>query len=211
MIHADSKPSWRQGRRAGRDVPAAPVRGRHPLMAVRPVLALPDPVPAAPVGRGRHRRRQRPRPGRRPARHDAVPAGVRRAGRAPDRRRPPGLRHRRHRSPQGPVVRRRAGVVRSRAGLGCRPGQWPGRAASASPTSPATWPAPPRSSCGAIGVDGAERVVEADAFEARALLHELDHLDGFLFLDRVAVGPCGVPPQGLPVDSSAPWPSRRST
>jgi peptide deformylase len=37
-----------------------------------------------------------------------------------------------------------------------------------------------------IGVDGAERVVEADAFEARALLHELDHLDGFLFLDRVA-------------------------
>ena len=37
-----------------------------------------------------------------------------------------------------------------------------------------------------MGVDGAERVVEADAFEARALLHELDHLDGFLFLDRVA-------------------------
>jgi peptide deformylase len=37
-----------------------------------------------------------------------------------------------------------------------------------------------------VGVDGAERVVTADAFEARALLHELDHLDGFLFLDRVA-------------------------
>jgi peptide deformylase len=37
-----------------------------------------------------------------------------------------------------------------------------------------------------IGVDGRERIVEADAFEARALLHELDHLDGFLFLDRVA-------------------------
>lgn len=33
--------------------------------------------------------------------------------------------------------------------------------------------------------DGAERVVEADAFEARALQHELDHLDGLLFLDRV--------------------------
>ncbi len=28
--------------------------------------------------------------------------------------------------------------------------------------------------------------MEADAFEARALLHELDHLDGLLFLDRVA-------------------------
>ncbi len=36
------------------------------------------------------------------------------------------------------------------------------------------------------GVDGAARVIEADAFEARALLHELDHLDGFVFLDRVA-------------------------
>ena len=36
------------------------------------------------------------------------------------------------------------------------------------------------------GVDGTGRIVEADAFEARALLHELDHLDGLLFLDRVA-------------------------
>ncbi|MEA3078573.1 MAG: peptide deformylase [Actinomycetota bacterium] len=34
--------------------------------------------------------------------------------------------------------------------------------------------------------DGDERVIEADAFEARALLHELDHLDGAVFLDRVA-------------------------
>ncbi len=33
---------------------------------------------------------------------------------------------------------------------------------------------------------GAERIIEADAFEARALLHELDHLDGKVFLDRVA-------------------------
>jgi peptide deformylase len=33
--------------------------------------------------------------------------------------------------------------------------------------------------------DGAELTIEADAFEARALLHELDHLDGLLFLDRV--------------------------
>jgi peptide deformylase len=37
-----------------------------------------------------------------------------------------------------------------------------------------------------IATDGSERVLHADAFEARALLHELDHLDGFLFLDRVA-------------------------
>ena len=33
--------------------------------------------------------------------------------------------------------------------------------------------------------EGARRLVEADAIEARALLHELDHLDGLLFLDRV--------------------------
>jgi peptide deformylase len=33
---------------------------------------------------------------------------------------------------------------------------------------------------------GAPIRVEADAFEARALLHELDHLDGSVFLDRVA-------------------------
>jgi peptide deformylase len=31
-----------------------------------------------------------------------------------------------------------------------------------------------------------ERTIEADAFEARAFAHELDHLDGLLFLDRVA-------------------------
>jgi peptide deformylase len=32
---------------------------------------------------------------------------------------------------------------------------------------------------------GAERVLEVDAFEARAVLHEIDHLDGLTFLDRV--------------------------
>jgi len=37
-----------------------------------------------------------------------------------------------------------------------------------------------------LTVDGVDRVVEVDAFEARAVLHEIDHLDGFLFLDRVS-------------------------
>jgi peptide deformylase len=36
-----------------------------------------------------------------------------------------------------------------------------------------------------LAKDGAERSVEASGFEARCLLHELDHLDGVLFLDRV--------------------------
>lgn len=37
-----------------------------------------------------------------------------------------------------------------------------------------------------ISADGAPISLEADAFEARVLLHEIDHLDGLLFLDRVA-------------------------
>jgi len=36
--------------------------------------------------------------------------------------------------------------------------------------------------------DGLERVLQVDAFEARAFQHELDHLDGLLFLDRVTSG-----------------------
>ena len=39
-----------------------------------------------------------------------------------------------------------------------------------------------------LAPDGTERIVEAAGFEARALLHELDHLDGLLFLDRVSSG-----------------------
>ena len=36
-----------------------------------------------------------------------------------------------------------------------------------------------------LSLEGDTRVVEVDAFEARAVLHEIDHLDGRLFLDRV--------------------------
>jgi peptide deformylase len=39
---------------------------------------------------------------------------------------------------------------------------------------------------GIVPGTGETRVIEADAFEAIALQHELDHLDGLLFLDRVA-------------------------
>jgi peptide deformylase len=37
----------------------------------------------------------------------------------------------------------------------------------------------------AFGADGAAVEVETEGFEARCLLHEIDHLDGILFLDRV--------------------------
>jgi peptide deformylase len=39
--------------------------------------------------------------------------------------------------------------------------------------------------------DGTDRVLQVEGFEARAFLHELDHLDGVLFLDRVP-GPSAV-------------------
>jgi peptide deformylase len=34
-------------------------------------------------------------------------------------------------------------------------------------------------------LDGGERTLDSDGFEARCLQHEIDHLDGILFLDRV--------------------------
>lgn len=42
--------------------------------------------------------------------------------------------------------------------------------------------------------DGQRRTLTVDAFEARAVLHEIDHLDGLVFLDRV-VGPHAVYPR----------------
>ena len=37
----------------------------------------------------------------------------------------------------------------------------------------------------ALGPDGEPRTVHSAGFEARCLAHEIDHLDGILFLDRV--------------------------
>ena len=36
-----------------------------------------------------------------------------------------------------------------------------------------------------LGIAANPRRIDTDAFEARCLLHEIDHLDGILFLDRV--------------------------
>ncbi len=38
----------------------------------------------------------------------------------------------------------------------------------------------------ATDLDGARRRIDAEGFEARVILHEIDHLDGVLILDRVA-------------------------
>lgn len=45
-----------------------------------------------------------------------------------------------------------------------------------------------------LGMDGTRVELEVDAFEARAVQHEIDHLDGLVFLDRVA-GPHSVFPR----------------
>jgi peptide deformylase len=45
-----------------------------------------------------------------------------------------------------------------------------------------------------MDVDGERRTLSVDAFEARAVLHEIDHLDGLVFLDRVS-DPHGVFPR----------------
>ena len=37
-----------------------------------------------------------------------------------------------------------------------------------------------------LDLDGRPRLLDAHGFEARAILHEIDHLDGILILDRVA-------------------------
>lgn len=39
---------------------------------------------------------------------------------------------------------------------------------------------------GLLPASGEELTITTDAFEARALQHEIDHTDGYLFLDRVA-------------------------
>lgn len=38
----------------------------------------------------------------------------------------------------------------------------------------------------ATDLDGSRRAITAEGFEARVMLHEIDHLDGVLILDRVA-------------------------
>lgn len=44
---------------------------------------------------------------------------------------------------------------------------------------------PERVTVEARGIDGEALRLECDAYEARVVLHEIDHLDGLLFLDRV--------------------------
>ena len=56
---------------------------------------------------------------------------------------------------------------------------------------------------GQLPVSGDRVEITTDAFEARALQHEIDHCAGLLFLDRVA-GAHAVHPRKLYLDSAAP-------
>ncbi len=47
-----------------------------------------------------------------------------------------------------------------------------------------------------LGVDGQSLTIEAVGFEARAIQHEIDHLDGMLIIDR-ATGPRGIFPRKI--------------
>ena len=38
----------------------------------------------------------------------------------------------------------------------------------------------------AVGIDGGQMELEADGLFARVLQHEIDHIDGILFVDRVS-------------------------
>lgn len=42
-----------------------------------------------------------------------------------------------------------------------------------------------RARCEGIDLDGKKKVIEGDGLLARALQHECDHLDGFLYIDRL--------------------------
>jgi len=49
----------------------------------------------------------------------------------------------------------------------------------------ATVPRPASVTVRGLDREGRERVVEAEGFLARAIQHEMDHLDGILFVDRL--------------------------
>ena len=63
----------------------------------------------------------------------------------------------------------------------------PRRAASRFPRSTATSPGPSGSSLEAIDLDGNRYRREATGLKARAIQHEIDHLDGILFLDHLSL------------------------
>jgi peptide deformylase len=166
----------------------APRRRRHPLTSViRPVVHLPDPVlsrPAAAVGPLDD---DAPAARRRPARHHAGVGAQRRRRRPPDRRQPARVLrdvsgHPKARSCAGEILLFDPVVVHAGPPHVGREG------CMSVPDLTGDVRRATTLVVRGVGADGAAVTIEADAFEARALQHELDHLDGLLFLDRVVAG-----------------------
>ena len=54
-------------------------------------------------------------------------------------------------------------------------------------------------------MESADGVIRSEGFEARCLQHELDHLDGLLFLDRVDALTCSAASDGGRNPACARW------
>ena len=60
------------------------------------------------------------------------------------------------------------------------------KAACRSPTTMPRWSGRPRSRCAYLDRDGKEQEIEADGLLATCLQHEIDHLNGVLFIDHIS-------------------------
>ena len=67
-----------------------------------------------------------------------------------------------------------------------RPPTSPRRAASACPSTSARWRAPSRSGCATSTATARTQEIEAEGLLARCLQHEIDHLNGILFVDHLS-------------------------
>ena len=162
----------------GHSRPRRSERRGGPACAVRDVLLYPDPRLKQVCGAGAARRCRARRGG--PAGDDGRSRPLRGDRRAAARRARADRGRRRQRAPEGGDHNGRLVLVNPRivASEGSR-----GRARGVPVDSR---PDREREAGEPIAVEHAGGTVESEGFEARCIQHEIDHLDGILFLDRVA-------------------------
>lgn len=153
-------------------------------MAVRPVVRIPHPIlkrPTTPVGRIDDSERALARDLVDTMRASPACVGLA-ANQIGDPRRAFAMDitgHRKARSCHGLVVLFDAAVVAAEAPELSREG------CMSVPELTGDVARPTRVTVRGLALDGTTVELTADAFEARAMLHEIDHLDGLVFLDRV--------------------------
>ena len=150
-------------------------------LMLRPIVRYPAPALAG-AGRRRHDvRRGAQSPDRRHDRHDVRRAGHR-PGRAAGRRAAARLRHRPERRPP----RRRSCTCSSTRNSSPRDGmQLEEEGCLSVPGFNATVARPATATIRALDRHGVSREITGTGLLARAFQHEVDHLDGTLFLDRL--------------------------